>query len=45
MHLGVTDIDQWLTLLVGYKAIKFFTAAPAALFKNSNLVLSSKISI
>jgi hypothetical protein len=41
VHLGDTDINQWLTSPVGHRAIRF-TAAPAALFESSNLVPSSK---
>jgi len=41
VHLGVTDIDQWSTSLVGYRAIRF-TAALVASIKSSTLVPSSK---
>jgi len=41
VHLGDTDIDQWLTLPVGYRATRF-TAAPAASIKSSTPVPSSK---
>jgi hypothetical protein len=40
---GVTNIDQWSTSLVGYRATRFFTTALAALIESSNLVPSSNI--
>jgi len=43
VHLGDTDIDQWSTSPVGYRATRF-TAAPAASIESSIPVPSSKTS-
>jgi len=43
VHLGDTDIDQWSTSPVGYRATRF-TAAPAASIESSTPVPSSKTS-
>ena len=41
MHLGDTEIDQWSTSPVGYRATRF-TATPAASIESSTPVPSSK---